>query len=144
MGKILIIKGADFTQNGISIDVQSSIEIGGNITLTKGYDISGNSSSGSYLANVDKYDLTQYIAQGFNHIRSTMLITNQQQCLELSNLDGSSYVRPENNYVGTVIESPIDISKPYLRLSTKRTGSYASQTYQADAIVKIEVFHSES
>lgn len=141
MGKILIVKGADFSENGMQIDFNlQPIQIDGEITISRNYDVSGASGAGDgSLANITKFDLTEYINLGYNKITATLKSPGLMiQCLELSNLDGSSYVRPETEYVTTVIETSIDISKPYLRYSTQRPGStYGSSSYLASALATI-------
>ena len=142
MGKVLIIKDADFSENGIQLG--TSIDIASTITLTRGYNVNGQ--AGSSVANartgvVTPIDLSSYIAQGYSVLTAKISAPLlHQQCLQIQDSSGTRIVRPESSYTTNEITINLDASLPYFRYSTARiSGTYASETYSASALAEIKL-----
>jgi hypothetical protein len=137
MGKILVIKDADFSVNGIQVG--DSIDIASSITLNRGYNVNGASTTNNRVANTSLFDLSSYIAQGYTHIIAKSLIpTRDEQCMVIQNADRTLYNQPYRVYTEEQIIIPLSSDMPYLRYSISRTnGNFFNSTYSADALVKL-------
>lgn len=137
MGKVLIIKDADFSENGIQVG--DSIDIASLITLNRGYNAVGQSTTNNKVANTSLFDLSSYIAQGYTHIIAKALLpTRDKQCMRVQNADGTLNYQPYRVYTENQIIIPLSSDMPYLRYSISRTnGDFTSSTYSANLLVKL-------
>lgn len=138
MGKVLIIKDADFSENGIQLG--TSIDIANTLTLTRGYNMVGTAGNGR-LATEPNVDLSSYISQGYRVLVAKIKApSTHNQCLQIQNASGTQIVRPTNVYTGNDIAINLDANLPYLRYSTaKVSGDYTSTTYSADSLSEIKL-----
>lgn len=137
MGKVLIIKDADFSENGIQVG--ETIDIASSITLNRGYNVNGESTTNNRVANTSLFDLSSYIGQGYTHIIAKSLApTRDNQCMMVQNADKTLYNQPYRVYTENQIIIPLSSDMPYLRYSMSRTnGDFNNSTYSADALVKL-------
>lgn len=139
MGKILIIKDADFSVNGMSLGEQT--DIASTITLTRGYNVNGATTNqpNTRLGTANIVNLSSYISQGYTKLVAVLLTTGAHlHCLKLTNADESQQQRPSEGYVADNLSIDLTSSLPYLRYSTSKVeGTYGSATYTASALARI-------
>jgi hypothetical protein len=144
MGKVLIIKDADFSENGIQLG--TSIDIAGNLTLRRGYNINGAAASGvanARLATEPNVDLSTYISQGYTRLVAKMKTpydSFHNQCIRITNADGTRNVTPSASYTADMLSVQLDPELPYFRYSTRiLTGTYNNETYNAGTFAEIKL-----
>lgn len=138
MGKLLIIRDADFSANGIQLG--ESVDIANTLTLTRGYNMVGATGNGR-LATEPNVDLSSYISQGYRVLVAKIKSpTVHNQCLQIQNASGTQTVRPSSAYTANDIAIDLDANLPYFRYSlSKVSGEYASATYSADSLAEIKL-----
>lgn len=147
MGKVLIIKGADFSANGMQagtiVDITASCG-----TLTKNYDFNGAISSGNAYYNkslnfVSPLDMSSYIAQGYTQIIATKVSADSPHLIAIKFCDANraNQIPADMTYQQGPITLTFDASRPYLLIGTRRNdgNTYGSNTYAVSAIFKIEI-----
>lgn len=137
MGKLLVIKDADFSANGMALGEQE--DIASTITLTRGYNVNGPTTFNSRLGTADKLNLSSYISQGYTRLVATLLSPSaHSQCLKMVNSDESQEIRPSASYTTEPLSVDLTSSMPYLRYSTSKTsGDYSATSYNASTLARI-------
>lgn len=146
MGKVLIIKGADFSVNGIPM--MQPIEIADTITLYRGYNALGEMESTNPTKNKRvgvqiPIDLSSYINNGYRGVKFTLTnsLTHMQfiAFCEDVNRDNRYNVTPAFTYDEVI--TPIDATRPYLIIVMKRNNDddYISESYNASTLLSIEL-----
>ena len=141
MGKLLVIKDADFAINGMNLG--TSIDIAPDITLTRGYNVNGETSyvPNKRLGTASPVDLSNYIAQGYRTLVAKIILdpTVHNQCLQIQNADGSVTERPSQAYTGNDLIVALNPNMPYLRYSTAKDADYYAATYLASTFAEIKL-----
>lgn len=137
MGKILIIKDADFSANGIQIG--NTVDIASGITLTRGHNISGSTTNKKRMGTASHIDLSSYISQGYTTLTAIVINTSMNnQCLKMDNSDGTQSFQPESGYVAENITVTLNPSMPYLTYSMARMdGNDYATSYSASQVAKL-------
>ncbi len=138
MGKVLIIKDADFSANGMPLG--TTIDIASTLTLTRGYNMVG-AAGDNRLATEPNVDLSSYISQGYSILIATIKSpTVSLHCLKMTNAAGTQEVRPSASYTTNELKVQLTSELPYLRYGTSKiTGTYSSASYSADALAEIKL-----
>lgn len=146
MGKVLIIKGADFSENGMQSGTITDITA--IFTLTKNYNFGGQMSSSAPNYNktlnlVSPVDLSTYIQQGYTTMILTRASSESPHTIAACNCDSSRGNRSPATPVYTTGQYTLQLnaSLPYVLIGTVRTDGnvYGSNTYAASAIMTVQL-----
>ena len=146
MGKVLIIKGADFSANGMQAGTITDIT--SLFTLTKNYNFGGAMSSGATNYNktlnlVSPVDLSAYIQQGYTTMLLTRVSQESPHSIAACNCDSSRGNRSPQTpaYTTGTYTLQLNASLPYVLIGVLRTdgNTYGSNSYAASAIMTVQL-----
>ena len=145
MGKILVITGADFSENGIRVG--ETLDITSQFTLTRAYNFAGEDSSSDknkYLNLVTPFSLSSYISAGYTQVTIKKVSESSPHSIAMAfcNSSRGDLTPPSPTYGTASVTVDLNSSVPYLLVGAYRNdgSTYGSATYAASAIMIITLY----